>query len=508
MFHRIIALAGILVVALPTAAVAQPAGADETETGPDPRGDIHEQVAEVLFERAKELYTRGDYGNAKKLFIESLERAPKGPLARDALQWLRNANERLGVADLDAGVPAAVTAPEGGPAEGPIDGPVDPYADTGDAPPELQDPYADTGDAPVDPYAGTGDEPDLQDPYAGGGEGPIDPYAPGGGAAGPGDPGDLDADDRRSARRTLMLWGGTYGLLAGLAIAGPENDEGEVSGGAVLGGVLGAGAGLGLAWYAGRKRDFTPGQAQTIGYGGLWGTYILGLFGDVVTGVRDPNIPGDEGTTPNEIYKSMGIGGALGTGAGILMARKWDPSPADVALTNSLGLMGTSAGLLLGVAMDPPRGEAYSLNGVLGAAAGLGAGLWASQRFEYSPARMLRIDLGAAAGVAGTWLLFYPLIADDTTSGDEQAAGAVSLLAMAGGAYVGWRLTRDMDEAPAPGTVDAGAAEEEPPVPALVRRRSTGEWALGVPLIAPATNPALTGTDAEGMSLGVLGGRF
>jgi hypothetical protein len=495
MFHRIIALAGVLVVAIPTAAVAQPAGADENETGPDPRGDIDEQVAEALFERAKELYTRGDYGDARKLFIESLERAPKGPLAKDALQWLRNANERLGNADLDAGVPPAVTAPDGGEA------PLDPYG-TGDAP---VDPYA-GGDDLEDPYAGGGDT-GLQDPYAAGGDGPgglQDPYAPGGGAA---EPGDIDPDDRRSARRTLMLWGGTYGLLAGLAIAGPENDDGEVTGGAVLGGVLGAGAGLGLAWYAGTRQDFTPGQAQTIGYAGLWGTYILGLFGDVVTGVADPNIPGDVGTTPNEIYKSMGIGGALGTGAGVLMARKWDPSPADVALTNSLGLMGTSAGLLLGVAMDPPRGEAYSLNGVIGAAAGLGAGLWATQRYEYSPRRLLRINLGAAAGVAGTWLLFYPLIADDTTSGDEQAAGAVSLLAMAGGAYVGWRLTRDMDEAPGTDTVDAGAAEE-PPVPALVGRRSTGEWALGVPLIAPATNPALTGTEAEGMSLGVLGGRF
>lgn len=499
MFHRTIAraglVAGLFLVALPSRAGAQPADSgaplqgDESEV--DPRGDIDEQVAEALYERGKLLYTNGDYAAAKTLFIESLERAPKGPLATESLQMLRNANERLGLTDLDAGVPPPDTAG---------DGPLDPYGE------------GDGGEAPIDPYgtndqtadSGAGDS-GLQDPYAGGGEGPLDPYAAGGSGGGAGGEGDIDADDRRNAQRSLMLWGGSYGLLAGLAVAGPENDSGEISGGAVLGGVLGLGAGLGLSWYAGTRLDLTPGQAQTIGYAGLWGTYITGLFGDVVTGVQDS--PEDEGSTPNEIYRSMAIGGTLGTGAGILMARNWNPSRADVTLTNSLGVIGSATGLLLGVAMDPPRGEAYSLNGVLGAAAGLGVGLYASQRFEISQRRMLRVDLGALAGVAGTWLLFYPLIADDTGSGDEQAAGAVSLLAMGGGAYVGWRLTRGMDDEPTLDTVDAGVSEE-PPVPALVRRRSDGQWALGVPLPTPATNPALTGTRAEGMSLGVLGGRF
>ncbi|HUH00847.1 MAG TPA: hypothetical protein VML75_02565, partial [Kofleriaceae bacterium] len=257
----------------------------------------------------------------------------------------------------------------------------------------------------------------------------------------------------------------------------------------------GGGGGAGAAWYALRNRRLTEGQGQAVISGGTWGAYLIALFGDVVTGV--------DSTTTNEGFKATAIGGALGLAGGAVYAATQEPTADDVSLINSFGLYGTTAGLMLGVGMAPPESEAYSINGFIGAGAGLVLGHYLAGRAEVSRRRMLRVDLGALAGVAATWAVFYPLIADDGTDNDEQAAGLLSIGSMAAGAYIGWRLTRGMDDPP----TLTGAREVA--VPGLINRTSDGTWGLGTAMPRPMENPALAPrTGAFTLGADVLSGRF
>lgn len=412
--------------------------------------EIDDAVAQVLYDQGKTLYTQGEHLDAKQLFIESLERSAKGPAARDALAMLRTANERLGIANLD----------DGNPSVAPTD--------------------------PVDPYGTGGPGNDLLDPYGDNG-GIADPYGTGSGRA------DLDA--AAIARRRVMMWSAGYGALLGLAVAGPQDETGDTRGVSILAALIGGGVGAGAAWYALRKRELTLGQGQAVLSGGSWGAYTVALFGDAVTGV--------DTTTTNEGFKATAIGGALGLLGGAVYAAKKDPSEHDVSLINSFGLYGTTAGLLFGVGMSPPESEAYSINGLIGAGAGLVLGHYLAGRADVSRRRMLRVDLGALAGVAATWAVFYPLVADDGTDNDEQAAGFISIGAMAGGAYIGWRLTRGMDDPP------TLTAERDAPLPGLVTRGADGSWGLGAALPRPMENPALAPrTGAFTLGADVLSGRF
>lgn len=434
-----------------------PEGDADTGLEDERQREIDVAVAQALYERGKTLYAEGDHLNAKQMFVESLERSAKGPVAADALAMLRATNERLGVANLDDGNPSV-------------------------APTE-----------PLDPYGGTGDEGgpggDLVDPY--GGDSPVlDPY---GGMIGPGTRDDLDG--AATARRRIAMWSAGLGALLGLAIAGPQDDTGDTRGAAILAALVGGGVGAGAAWYALRNRTLTEGQGQAVISAGSWGAYLIALFGDAVTGV--------DTTTTNEGFKATAIGGALGLAGGAVYAATQEPTAGDVALINSFGLYGTTAGLMLGVGMSPPETEAYSINGFLGASGGLVLGHYLAGRAEVSRARMLRVDLGALAGVAATWAVFYPLVADDGTDNDEQAAGFLSIGSMAAGAYIGWRLTRGMDDSP------TLTASREAPVPGLITRTSDGSWGVGTTLPRPMENPALAPrTGAFTLGADVLSGRF
>lgn len=455
------------------AAAASPARAQPADNPPSAdsapvdvsaqrKKEIDDAVAKALLDRGKTLYADGDHADAKKMFIESLERSPDGPSSNDALAMLHSSNERLGLTNLDHGNP--IGKPVGG------------------------------GDEPADPYANAGDD-NLADPYANngsGGEGPVDPYGTGNGGAAP--PVSKDVVDPAVARRRVTLWSSAYGLLAGLSIAGPTDDQGTTRGAAVLVGLLGAGAFGGGSWYYLGKHDLTPGQGQAFLSGGTWGAYTFALLGDAVTGIGT--------TSVNEGFKSAAIGGVVGAVGGAVYAAKAEPSEGDVSLINSMGMYGTGAGLLLGVAMQPPKGEAYSINGAVGTFAGLGAGMLMARKYDVSRGRMLRIDLGAAAGVAATWALFYPLVADNSTNNDEQAAGVVSIGAMGLGAYLAWRWTRGMDDKDEP-------LANQPVASSVVQRTADGQWLLGAPLPRPMENPALAPTTGA-FTLGVdlASGRF
>ena len=419
----------------------------------DPADDIDDQVAVALYARGQQLLQRGDPANAKQLFIESLERSPRGSRSPDALRYLRVANKKLGLKNLDDGRPGAPVDPNGGGA---------------------------TGEQPIDPYGG-GDS---------GGDGGQTIDQP-------------DAGASQAGRRVVMAFSAGAGLIAGLAIAGPEsettNDFGdttsEVGGGAVLAGLLGAGVGFAGSWWLTDRYPVTSGQSVAIASGATWGTIDLALFGDAVTGAD---------SDPNDVWKFAAAGSLLGLAGGAWYGARFDPSEEEMVFANSLGAMGAGAGLLVGVGIQPPEREAYSINALVGSLAGLGIGLALADSAQVSTRRMLWIDLGAAAGAAVPWALLYPLIEEDGNENDEQAAGWLSALTLGGGAVAAWYLTRGLDD----GEVDeAHTARDEPP-PALVERTSRGAWALGAPLPRPMVAPALA--PVSGMSVGadLLSGRF
>jgi hypothetical protein len=405
------------------------------------------------------LFEQGDIANAKKMFGESLERSPDGSQAADALRMLRQCNEKLGIADLDSGRPATTN-----------DGPIDPY-----------------GEGPLDPY---GDP----DPNAGG-ETPLDPYADPTGDPKTGEgPGPKDKGEGTPGR-LFVAHGALQGFVAGMALLGPYEEEdgdlGSIRGGAVAIGLLGGGAfGYLSHWLADRKK-LTETQGNVINSGGFWGLYNGAHLGNLFAG---------EDSNANDIYLGMAVTGLLGSGLGYWYAQEKNPSAGDLAFTNSLTLYGTTGGLLLGVAIDPPRGDAYSLNALVGSALGLGLGYYAK---GYNPTRkrMLKVDLGAAVGAVAPWILMYPLISDSESDGDEQLTGLFSAIGLAGGGYLTWRYTDNE-------TSKDGAQAVSSAPPALVQRHESGDWVLSTPSLRPMAMPALAPQRGLSMGTDLLSGHF
>lgn len=421
--------------------------ADAPPPAVDPADDIDDQVAQALYARGQQLLQRGDAASAKMLFVESLERSPKGTRSSDAIRYLRVANKKLGLKNLDDGRPGV----------------------------------------PAEPPAA---------------EQPIDPYGGGGGAAGQGaEQRDEVGGASQAGRRIVMAWSAAAGLIAGLAVAGPESTttnslgetSSEVSGGAVLAGLIGAGAGFAGSWWLTDRYPVTTGQSVAIASGGTWGVVELALFGDAVTGAD---------SDANDVWKFAGAGGLIGLGAGTWYAAQLAPTEDEMMFVNSLGALGAGGGLLVGVGIQPPESEAYSINALVGSLGGLGVGLALSDAAQVSSRRMLYVDLAGAAGAAVPWLLLYPLIRDGDTENDEQAAGWLSALTLGGGLIAGWYLTRSVDD----DAENAQAARDAAP-PALVTRDAAGRWGVGLPLpraaIATGLGPSRTTLGAD-----LLSGRF
>lgn len=434
MSWRALVIATLVVIALGPSAVAQPAAPAAVP--------IDEQIAVALYERGVELFAEGDVRRAKELFIESVERSPSGARADDARAMVRNANERLGIEDLDDGLPGG---------RGGDTAPLDPYQDGG---------------------AGDGGAEE-----SGGG-------AAGDGAEPDGDPGVTAAIDRYG----LTGWAGGLGVVTGLAIGGPAED-GNLRGLAVATGLAG-GAGLaGLGYWLTGRYSLSAGESAAIASAGTWGSVNFAFLGDVFTG---------RSSDTSDVFKIMAAGGLAGTGGGILYAVYGDPQVGDVAFANSLSTWGIGAGLLLGVMISPPRNEAYSLNAFFGSVAGLTTGVLLRNHVDMSRKRTLWLDAGAAAGAAATWVLIYPLIADGGTNDDEQLAGGLSTLTMAGGVVGAWLLTAHL------GIDDDDGDEAGESATALLSRSPDGNWHGGGLRLQPMATPR------GGMSVGVrlLDGKF
>jgi hypothetical protein len=282
-----------------------------------------------------------------------------------------------------------------------------------------------------------------------------------------------------SARSALALYGVLGGAAIGAAIAGVDS-QGAVAAGLALGGVAG-----GVLGYAVGKRLGTDRvAAHVIGSGVVWGGVAGGLFADVVSGLTDTDT------------HDVAVGAAIGSGIGALIGlgmRSGELTLGDVAVVDAGAALGTLAGFQLGFVMAPPESEAYTLNGTLGAAGGYVIGHLVARKLDVTPARVAKVTALATVGAAAPWLL-WSATNDTSTDDDEQTFGLLSLAGLAGGLYLGAKLTRDHAE---PTTVD------DAPL-ALVRRGSRGGWRMGEPALTPVRAPG----GGRGLALAVVAGAW
>jgi len=225
----------------------------------------------------------------------------------------------------------------------------------------------------------------------------------------------------------------------------------------------------------------------------VWGGVIGGLVADAVE-VR--------GTEARDVLLGASLGATLGVVGGVVLARRDRLTRGDVALVDTLAGSGMVAGLTLGMLMQPPEGEAYVVNAMFGAAAGVTVGLFAAPRTSATPRRMIRIA-GVAAIGAGAPFLLYAAMRDPATQADERLAGGLSTIGLVVGLYVGARLTRALDvgrDLPDQATRPSAEAPA-----AVVGRSADGRWAIGAVAITPLS-PLLA--PQPGLAMPLVAGAF
>jgi hypothetical protein len=311
-------------------------------------------------------------------------------------------------------------------------------------------------------------------------DGTVDPYSDG--TAAPASRRDRPA----SGRGWFTMTGIGAGALVGTGLGGllTGDDAVGLAIGGLTGGVLG---GIGADRIADRTA-MGRARARAIASGATWGAASLGFFADVLD---------LDGTTTTDVALGASLGAVGGGLLGSVVASRHAPSVGDVALVDSFAAWGLTGGLALGLVMQPFEAEGYSLNAALGTAAGAAVGILAARRTELPADRLVRVNLWAYGAAAAPWLV-YGLSSDDTTNDDEQIAGAFSAIGLAGGALLGFRLTRHWKSGPDDAT--------DAPV-ALVRRGSDGAWSTG----GLALRPAATGlgpTLGRSALVDVVGVRF
>jgi hypothetical protein len=283
-------------------------------------------------------------------------------------------------------------------------------------------------------------------------------------------------DDPRPAGKR---WMGYHGMAMGLTLGGGlgmaidyNREDDEVGPGAAIG----AAAGIGLGYFAGRwaadRYDLTAPQAATIGSASVFGGAIGGVFADVAD---------VGGTTARDVGLGLSIGTVVGAAGGVMVARANKLSSGDVALLDSFAFYGMVGGLTVGAAMQPAEDEAYSLNAAIGGIGGWLAGAAFAPKIDASPRRVSRMFLGALLGGGAPWLL-YAGISDDTTTGDERAIGLASTAGLLVGAYLGHRWSRGMAGEEKGVEQRKRPTDSGPAMPALFRRDNTGSWTVGPPL--------------------------
>jgi hypothetical protein len=315
----------------------------------------------------------------------------------------------------------------------------------------------------------------LKDPTAPADPIPAQPEAPGDGV-------------RTAASVHSALFGGLIGATIGSFISSDSPARGAVP--------VGLGAGVLAGLYLPRALDrlhWNEAQIRTMGAGSVWGGVIGGLFADTVK---------TSGTSPREVMVGASLVSTAGALAGAALASKNSYTSGDIALVDTFAGMGTLGGFTIGMLMQPAESEAYSLNAILGAAGGIVVGLIAAPETNTTPRRMLRVA-GAAAIGGGTPFLLYAAIRDSSTKADERVTGLLSSVGLVAGAWIGFRLTRDMDLGL--DILGGKTKDGDDAPPAVIGRSSAGHWGLGALTIQPLSTKL---SSQPGMAVPILAGRF
>ena len=274
----------------------------------------------------------------------------------------------------------------------------------------------------------------------------------------------------RARRLTSGVHSALYVGLIGTTIGSWFSDN-EPAGAIPVGIASGVAAGIVLPRLI-DKLKWNEAQVRTAGAGTIWGGVVGGLFGDIAK---------KTGTTAREVLVGASIGATVGGIGGALLARDNRYTPGDLALVDTFAGIGAVGGLTLGMVMQPAEGEAYSLNSALGAAGGVIVGLIAGPQTNTTPRRMARVAGLSAIGGAAPFLL-YAAIYDRNADSDERLVGALSTVGLVAGAYIGFRLTREMDVGQ--DVMTKKAADHDAP-PSVIGRSSSGRWSLGAPTVQP-----------------------
>ncbi|MBA3464510.1 MAG: hypothetical protein H0T46_31555 [Deltaproteobacteria bacterium] len=286
--------------------------------------------------------------------------------------------------------------------------------------------------------------------------------------------------------------GALYAGLIGTTVGSFFSKDTPAGGAIPLGIVTGVAGGL----YAPRLTDrlgWNDAQIMTAGAGSTWLGFMGAFIADAVK---------TDGTNARQVLVGASIGSTVGLAAGAGLAMRDTYTAGDIALVDTLAGIGVAGGFTIGMLMQPAESEAYSVNAVLGAAGGLVVGLVAAPNTNTTPRRMLRVAGLSAAGGAAPFLL-YAAIRNPDSKADERVTGLLSTAGLLVGAYLGLRLTRDMDVGL---DVKPGAKQDVEDAPAaLVGRHSDGRWALGMIGVKPLS---LELAPQPGLAMPLVGGAF
>jgi hypothetical protein len=292
------------------------------------------------------------------------------------------------------------------------------------------------------------------------------------------------------ARVHATLYAGLIGTTIGAFFS-----KSTPAGGAIPVGIVGGVAGGVFLPRLTDKLGWNDAQIMTAGMGSTFGGLIGGFIADAVK---------LHGTTAREVLVGASIGSTAGLlGAGALATRD-NYTEGDLALVDTFAGIGVVGGFTVGMLMQPAEGEAYSVNAALGAAGGIVVGLIAAPNTNTTPRRMLRVAGLSAAGGAVPFLL-YAGIHTSSSHADERLTGLLSSAGLVVGAYLGFRLTSDMDVDldVKPGSKKPAPVEDAPA--AVLGRTSAGHWGLGMIGVQPLS---LELAPQPGLAMPLVGAAF
>lgn len=282
----------------------------------------------------------------------------------------------------------------------------------------------------------------------------------------------------------LKVWTTTYGLWQGIAIPLAAGVDGPEAYGFGL--LVGGPAGFLLGREMARSRPRSLGQARAITWGGTWGAIqgwgwarVFDLGSDDYAYGGNGRYGDDE--TVEAAVASMVVGGALGIGGGLALARR-EITPG--AATS--GMLGSLWGMWFGFStawlVDIEEEDGLMAAAMLVGNAGLVAGGLAGSRVPLSRGRARMISLGGLVGAfggAGVTLMTQP-------DSDKAVVGTI-LAGSIAGLVVGAAGTRD-DRGETDPSEEVQAAASLP-APGSLLNWSDGTWALSTPLPAPVLQP-------------------